>query len=593
MAEAVAHSATLGVPRTADVSDFLLHPHLFSSFPAKTTQPVDLEGPLLKLRSYNGSVKEDAVASELIRQLQRRRQEAVAALEAAYQTPEQQRQGGTIAGSSGNTAGSGDTLVAATSSYIEVLYAMLSDSQTNTGRGSLDSPRHSFDLPRFNGLTGNSKLRTAVHFTWTDCLLAPGSFTLQDAVYELASLLTAVAVVRIGGAVALCRTGEVRTFLSVEVYKLMREAAGLFRALHSSALPLLGLSPSLDCSTQVVSALELHCLAEAQSITVLRAFKKGNQPGLVAGLAADTSQLYKSASLILDGCVYACATGGHGNKLRAYLRYKAAVFKAYQMVFAARVHLASKQAGAALRCCKEAQREAAAALVAATEYDAAAPQTPKDERANFDEELSTCMRDTMAAAERDNKAYMQHVPAQVPELPAAQRLVAVSPWTWPPPAPLLLDNRVEHCFVDAAKGQTAPASASVIPGTFDGTAKDQEGPAAGNGQAAADSGSANSSSNNGSEWWRWLLVFIAAPVLVVISLVGAIVWLVLLPLKCLCCPIGCAAQLAWDCVEWLMKAPFRAILWASGKPWRPDVQQRPDAPPRLEAEQQKQGAAAV
>lgn len=60
------------------------------------------------------------------------------------------------------------------------------------------------------------------------------------------------------------------------------------------------------------------------------------------------------------------------------------------------------------------------------------------------------------------------------------------------------------------------------------------------------------------------------PFLVIISLVGAVVWLVLLPLKCLCCPIGCAAQLLWSAVEWLLKAPFRALLWASGKPWKPE-----------------------
>lgn len=60
------------------------------------------------------------------------------------------------------------------------------------------------------------------------------------------------------------------------------------------------------------------------------------------------------------------------------------------------------------------------------------------------------------------------------------------------------------------------------------------------------------------------------PFLGIISLVGAVVWIILLPLKCLCCPLGCAAQLLWSAVEWLLKAPFRALLWASGKPWKPE-----------------------
>ena len=65
-------------------------------------------------------------------------------------------------------------------------------------------------------------------------------------------------------------------------------------------------------------------------------------------------------------------------------------------------------------------------------------------------------------------------------------------------------------------------------------------------------------------------VVVAAPFLAIISLVGAIVWVILLPVKCFCCPIGCAAQLLWSAVEWLLKAPFRALLWASGKPWKPE-----------------------
>lgn len=81
--------------------------------------------------------------------------------------------------------------------------------------------------------------------------------------------------------------------------------------------------------------------------------------------------------------------------------------------------------------------------------------------------------------------------------------------------------------------------------------------------------------------WRWALVVLAAPFLILISLLGAIVWLLLLPVKIVCCPIGCAAQLVWNAVEWGLKAPFRALLWASGKPWRPagPVPRDLEAPP--------------
>lgn len=81
----------------------------------------------------------------------------------------------------------------------------------------------------------------------------------------------------------------------------------------------------------------------------------------------------------------------------------------------------------------------------------------------------------------------------------------------------------------------------------------------------------------GGAWWQWLLVFIAMPLLLIISLVGVVVWLLVLPLKCFCCPLGCAAQLIWSVVEWFLKAPFRAMLWASGKPWQPQKPPDPHA----------------
>lgn len=38
--------------------------------------------------------------------------------------------------------------------------------------------------------------------------------------------------------------------------------------------------------------------------------------------------------------------------------------------------------------------------------------------------------------------------------------------------------------------------------------------------------------------WRWLLVILAMPFLALFTVVGLVVWVVLLPLKIICCPIG-------------------------------------------------------
>lgn len=72
----------------------------------------------------------------------------------------------------------------------------------------------------------------------------------------------------------------------------------------------------------------------------------------------------------------------------------------------------------------------------------------------------------------------------------------------------------------------------------------------------------------GASCWRWLLVIVAMPFLVLFTVVGLVVWLVLLPVKIICCPIGCLIQIMADLMENVLKAPFKALLWASGKPYK-------------------------
>lgn len=67
-----------------------------------------------------------------------------------------------------------------------------------------------------------------------------------------------------------------------------------------------------------------------------------------------------------------------------------------------------------------------------------------------------------------------------------------------------------------------------------------------------------------SSCWRWLATWVAFPLLLIISLIGAIVWLVLLPFKLICCPCGMMLQTAWNIMERMLKAPLHAIQWAAG-----------------------------
>ncbi len=59
------------------------------------------------------------------------------------------------------------------------------------------------------------------------------------------------------------------------------------------------------------------------------------------------------------------------------------------------------------------------------------------------------------------------------------------------------------------------------------------------------------------------------PIQLIISLVGIIIWLLLLPLKCCCCPLAWLVQCIADVMEWLIKAPIRGVMWMVGSPWQP------------------------
>jgi hypothetical protein len=56
------------------------------------------------------------------------------------------------------------------------------------------------------------------------------------------------------------------------------------------------------------------------------------------------------------------------------------------------------------------------------------------------------------------------------------------------------------------------------------------------------------------------------PLLILVSLLGIIVWLLLLPFKLCCCclPCACAVQLMWNVMQYLIKAPLNGAIWAAG-----------------------------
>lgn len=120
--------------------------------------------------------------------------------------------------------------------------------------------------------------------------------SLSAPAYELAYVLLsgAVARARCAARIAPNSASGVRTPGAVEAYRLLLAAAGqLEYAAHV-------LVPQLDEEgpgiVSLIEALQAHCLAEAQYLTVLRAARKGSSASLVAALAAEAASLYDSAA---------------------------------------------------------------------------------------------------------------------------------------------------------------------------------------------------------------------------------------------------------------------------------------------------------
>ncbi len=76
---------------------------------------------------------------------------------------------------------------------------------------------------------------------------------------------------------------------------------------------------------QTAQAFALLCVAEAQSLTVLRAIQKGNAPSLIASLAVDAAAAFDSAAGTARGVGAAKAD----SKFALYADYQAAVHRAY------------------------------------------------------------------------------------------------------------------------------------------------------------------------------------------------------------------------------------------------------------------------
>ncbi|KAL3151995.1 hypothetical protein ABBQ32_001116 [Trebouxia sp. C0010 RCD-2024] len=414
-------------------------------------------------------------------------------------------------------------------------------------------------------MLGNAPGRHCLVFQWQDVLIPTTQSSSADTVYELASALVATAVWKQRRAVYLCQGGKQGTSsdAAIKAYSLLRSAGGLFQFAKEKCTPLLAnICPSLDCNSQVLQGHMQVALADAQSITVLRAIQKGNAPSLVAALACDTAAMYQAAAQAFNHP--SCSS--HGSKACRYAEWKLLIFQGYMYAFTGLHHLKSHEGGKAVQCAGEATSLCQAAVKAAAAFDKAAPASVPVDHVHFDVTFGDCSASVYAKCKRQNDTiYYNHIPEELPTPPEPKRLVTPTGFQLPAPSLAVLKGVASTCCAWSGAGV---GSASLPPHQL-GTSMGTKQAVAGQPPAELSTPATGQEGTSDTACWRWLLVIIALPLLAIISVVGIVVWVVLLPLKCCCCPVGMIAQLVWDAFEWMIKAPLRGLLWASGKPWKP------------------------
>jgi len=271
--------------------------------------------------------------------------------------------------------------------------------------------------------------------------------------------------------------------------------------------------------------LHAICMADVQSIAVATSIDRDHSPSLISSLSAASywklnEQLAQPATETSGPLSYA--------KWVEYAQYKATVAKAITYAYQGLSLLQQEDGGKARRCSQGACEFLSLAFDFAEKYHRAKPKTSADAYDDqYHQELKRLLYQIDRKTERENAiVHMRAVPVDLP--------------------PLIQKDKAK----DIAK--TLPAG-----GKFPPTEEFQV-------IQETSQGSEGGQSSQGSSCLRWTAACICMPLLALISVIGAIVWVLLLPCKLICCPCGALLQAAWNIMEWMLKAPLHAIQWAAG-----------------------------
>eukprot|EP00884_Botryococcus_braunii_P019025 jgi/Botrbrau1/5806/Bobra.0155s0028.1 len=414
----------------------------------------------------------------------------------------------------------------------------------------------------------DSKLRSSVTFTWQDVLqVNKEAVAARDGLFELASLLVSSGVWRMRRAYDLCsaQPAAVAADAAAQAHKMLRSAAGnvfhsqqrsaptfystLFRQwtsiLRWCSLPL----SILLLTSATVEHSPAYPLCRFYQGPLQKAMPQSWSPSWQPTPLNCTARQRMQAGELYRPRALPPATSPAPSALTAYANWKALAFDAYAYAFAGQSLMVEKsearnQAGRAVRLLEEALSKLAAATQACPTPSPrpAAPAVPQT------------MAHSTAPSSPVSKLRMPRSSGRMTSFiikrsqPICRRYRQAVGWWLQPPTPFRQSGSPLKRACSDCLAWTRLLSPLRLLGLC--------GPAAGGkpGEAAG-----KPAGGGGGRGRASLVLAMAAchncgpPILVIISLVGAIVWLVLLPVKIVCCPIGCAAQLVWNAVEWGLK----------------------------------------
>ena len=285
---------------------------------------------------------------------------------------------------------------------------------------------------------GDSKLRNAIRFRWTNSLCGNKPEEQHDCLFDAIGIIFNLGLWYTKHAAKLAGKEEPTMEEAKDVHKCLRSAAGSFKYIQDELIARLITTPEkgFDTDTRVLSAYIHVCTAEAQEVTIARAIELKHSSGIISSLAFETAKLFTNADDALNSIEDTSV-----NKWKKYLQFKVALYYAYAYNFHGDTILAEDKCGEAIKCLEESQKYYEKAGNLGKEYSTTKGPgtTAKPQEHLFYKKLGPIVKRTLDKCLRENGfIYHQKIPPVVPdlELKATYGLVAPEEFKIPEPNPL-------------------------------------------------------------------------------------------------------------------------------------------------------------